>query len=169
MEIEDLNKYIHPDANPKRSALQTLAWYLMFFTFWLFTISSGIALFIYFSGTDNKTINLSNVGFGMLIALASVCFSYFKLLDPTKYKKIHIDVQNSGELFLASAIAFIVSSALKYSWTVMAPGSFFSNWFSSVIRISYNVSFFVAEVVCIFGLAKLVDVLYFRAIALKAK
>jgi hypothetical protein len=169
MNIEDLNKYMHPDANPNRTTLQTIAWYVMFLTFLLFTISSGIALFIYFTGTDSKSINLSNIGFGMLIALASVCFSYFKLLDPAKYKKLHHDVQNSGELFLASAVAFVTSSALKYSWTVIEPGSFFSGGLGSVIKISYNISFLTAEVICVYGLAKLIDVLYYRAIAAKVK
>ncbi|GAA4090263.1 hypothetical protein [Mucilaginibacter panaciglaebae] len=159
--MRDLNKYTHPDANPNRNAFQTIAWYLMFFTFLLFTVRPGWELFKYFSGTDKKSIDLSNIGFGMLIALASICFSYYKLLDSTKYKKLHTDVQNSGELFLASAIAFIISSALKYSWILMDAKS----WFFPTIKISYKISFFTAEIICILGLAKLVDVLYYRAIA----
>ena len=121
MNIENLKKQIHPDANKKLTPFQVFAWYFcVSYPFFLFMISGAIALLIYFISSDNKSINLSNVGFGMLIALSSVCFSYYKVLQPEKYVRLHTDVQKSGELFLTSAISFILSSALKYAgqwWT----------------------------------------------------
>jgi len=163
MDIESLKKHIHPDANPKLSRPQVITWYLcVSFPFLIFTLSAGIALLIYFVDTDNKSINLSNIGFGMLIALSSVCFSYFKVLQSGNYAKLHLDVQKSGELFLTSAIAFIMSSALKYAWTVMNPESFLSKNFGFLIRTSFKITFFTAEVICIIGLAKLIDVLHIR-------
>jgi hypothetical protein len=163
MNIEKLKKYVHPDANPNLSRFQTAAWYLcVSFPFFIFIVSAGIALFIYFAGSENKSINLSNVGFAMLIALSSVCFSYFKVLQPENYVKLHRDVQKAGELFLTSAIAFILSSALKYDWTVMDPDGFLSDWFGFLIRTSFKLTFFTAEAICIVGLAKLIDVLHIR-------
>jgi hypothetical protein len=163
MNIERLKERIHPDSNPNLSRMQALAWYLcVVFPFFLFLISASIALLIYFISEENESTNLSNVGFGMLIALSSVCFSYHKILQTGKYIKLHFDVQKAGELFLTSAIAFILSSALKYANTVMNPGSFFLNWFECLIRISYKITFFTAELICIAGLVKLIDVLHIR-------
>ncbi|HVX01426.1 MAG TPA: hypothetical protein VHA52_13470 [Candidatus Babeliaceae bacterium] len=163
MDIEKLKKHIHPDANTKLTRVQTIAWYLFVtYPFLIFMISAGTALLVYFTSNDNKSINLSNIGFGILIALSSVCFSYYKVLQSGNYIKLHLDTQKSGELFLTSAIAFILSSALKYAWTVMEPESFLSNWFGFLIRTSYKVTFLTAEVICIAGLAKLIDVLHIR-------
>ncbi len=163
MDIEKLKKHSHPDVNPNLTCFQTIAWYLcVSFPFFIFTISAGIALLLYFIGNDNRSISLSNVGFGMLIAMSSVCFSYYKVSHPGSYIKLHFDVQKSGELFLSSAIAFILSSALKYAWTVMYPAGFWSNWFGFFIRTSYKVTFLTAELICVFGLAKLIDVLHVR-------
>jgi hypothetical protein len=168
MDIEKLKKYVHPDANPNLSTFQKASWYLcVSFPFYIFIISAGIALLIYFAGSENKSINLSNIGFAMLIALSSVCFSYFKVLQPENYVKLHLDVQKAGEQFLTSAIAFIMSSALKYAWTVMDPDSFLSKWFGFLIRTSFKLTFFTAEAICIAGLAKLIDVLYIRITALR--
>ena len=163
MAIENLKKHIHPDANTNLTSFQTLAWYFcILFPFIIFIFSAGIPLLVYFTDNNNRSINLSNVGFGMLIALSSVCFSYYKILESNNYIKLHKDVQKSGELFLTSAISFILSSALKYAWTVMPPDSFLTNWFGFLIRISYKITFFTAEVICIIGLTKLIDVLHIR-------
>ncbi|HVW97054.1 MAG TPA: hypothetical protein VHA56_13875 [Mucilaginibacter sp.] len=163
MDIEQLKKHVHPDANSKLTRFQMIAWYIcVSLPFFIFMISAGIALLIYFIGTDNKSISLSNVGFGMLIALSSVCFSYYKVIHPGNYKKLHLDVQKSGELFLTSAIAFILSSALKYAWTVTTPDSFLSSWLSVALPPSFKITFIIAELACITGLAKLIDVLYIR-------
>jgi hypothetical protein len=104
-----------------------------------------VALLVYFIDSDNKSISLSNIGFGMLIALSSICFSYYKILDSKTYKKIHLDVQKSGELFLASAIAFVMSSALKYAWTVMPPNGFLAHWFGFLIQTAFQITFLTAE------------------------
>jgi uncharacterized membrane protein (DUF485 family) len=163
MNTEKLKKYVHPDANTKLTRFQVIAWYLcVIFPFFIFVIGAGLALLIYFASNDNKSINLSSIGFGMLIALASVCFSYCKVLQSDKYIRIPFDVQKSGELFLTSAIAFILSSALKYAWTVMDPKGFLSVWFGFIIRSSYKITFLTAEVICIMGMAKLIDVLHIR-------
>ncbi|MFC4209559.1 hypothetical protein ACFOWA_00110 [Pedobacter lithocola] len=163
MSIESLKKYIHPDANPNLTLLQKLSWYLcVSYPFLIFIISGSFALLIYFTRNDNTSISLSNVGFGMLIALSSVCFSYHRILQAADYIRLHHDVQKAGELFLTSAIAFILSSALKYAYFVLTPGSFLYEWFGFVFRTSYWISFFSAEVICIFGLAKLIDVLHIR-------
>jgi hypothetical protein len=161
--IEKLKKRIHPDSNPNLTRLQVLGWYLCIsYPFLIFIISASIPLLIYFSGENDKSISLSNVGFGMLIALSSVCFSYHKVLQTGNYIKLHFDVQKAGELFLTSAISFILSSALKYAYTVMDPGSFLSNWFGFLLRTSFKITFLTAEVICIIGLAKLIDVLHIR-------
>jgi|GEM_PF-2316008 len=156
-------KYTHPDANPNLTTFQKVAWYLcVSFPFFIFIISGSISLLIYFTENNNNSIGLSNVGFGMLIALSSVCFSYQKILVSACYKKIHFDVQKAGELFLTSAIAFVLSSALKYGYFVIPPKSFIYEWFGFLFRTSYKISFFMAEVVCIAGLAKIIDVLHIR-------
>lgn len=163
LNIEKLKKRVHPDANPKLTRLQVLGWYLCIsFPFFIFIIGASIPLLVYFSGENVKSISLSNVGFGMLIALSSVCFSYHKILQTGNYIKLHYDVQKAGELFLTSAISFILSSALKYAYTVIDPGSFLSNWFGFLLRTSYTITFFTAEVICIVGLARLIDVLHIR-------
>jgi hypothetical protein len=163
LNIEKLKKRIHPDSNPKLTRLQVLVWYLCFsYPFLIFIISGSIPLFIYFSGENDESISLSNVGFGMLIALSSVCFSYHKVLQTGNYIRLHFDVQKVGELFLTSAISFILSSALKYAYTVMDPGSFLLNWFGFLLRTSFQLTFLTAEVICIIGLAKLIDVLHIR-------
>lgn len=166
MDIEKLKKHVHPDANRNLTGLQTIVWYFcVTYPFFLFMISAGTAILIYFTSNNNKSIDLSNIGFGMLIALSSVCFSYYKVLQSHNYIKLHIDIQKSGELFLTSAVAFILSSALKYAWIVMEPNSFLSNWFGFLLRMSYKVAFLTAEVICIAGLAKLIDVLHIRLTA----
>jgi hypothetical protein len=161
--IEKLKKRIHPDSNPNLTRLQIWGWYLCIsYPFLIFIISASIPLLLYFSGENDKSISLSNVGFGMLIALSSVCFSYHKVLQTGNYIKLHFDVQKAGELFLTSAISFILSSALKYAYTVMDPGSFLLNWFGFLLRTSFKITFLTAEVICIIGLAKLIDVLHIR-------
>ncbi|MGY3055696.1 hypothetical protein ACVWYG_003917 [Pedobacter sp. UYEF25] len=163
MDFENLKKRIHPDANPKLTGFQTLAWYLFVsYPFFIFIISGSIALLAYFTRDDNRSISLSNVGFGMLIGLSSVCFSYHKILQTGNYIRLHLDVQKAGELFLTSAIAFVLSSALKYAYFVIDPETFLYNWFGFLIRSAYRCSFFAAELICIIGLAKLIDVLHIR-------
>ncbi|RYE58604.1 MAG: hypothetical protein EOP48_03175 [Sphingobacteriales bacterium] len=163
MNFEKLKKYVHPDANPNLTSWQKLAWYLcVSYPFLIFIVSGSLALLIFFIRDNNESITLSNVGFGMLIGLSSVCFSYHKILVSADYVRLHFDVQKAGELFLTSAIAFVLSSALKYGYFVLSPGSFIMEWFGFLIRSSYRISFFTAEVICIVGLAKLIDVLHIR-------
>jgi hypothetical protein len=161
MDIEKLKKYIHPDANRNLSFAQTLFWYVfVLIPFFTFTISSGLAILIYFAGNDNKSYNISNIGFAILIGLSSACFSYYKLLDNGIYIRLHKDVQRSGEFFLISAIAFLISSALKFSWTTLQPDT---SWLQREgLKIMSGYTFFVAELVCVLGLAKLVDVLHIK-------
>ena len=62
---------------------------------------------------------------------------------------------------------FVISSALKYSWTEMQPGRFVMQWFGFLLRIGYILTFLVAEGICILGLAKLIDILHIRLTELK--
>jgi len=161
MATKKLEDYIHPDANRKLSSIQTLLWYVcVLIPFFTFTISSGLALLLYFAGDDNRSYNISNVGFAILIGLTTACFSYFKLIENSQYKKLHKDIQKAGEFFLISAIAFLISSALKYSWTTLQPQSF---WFQKQgLRITFGYTFLFAEVFCIRGLVNIVDALHIR-------
>lgn len=156
----DIEKYYHPDSNRNLSIAQLLFWYIcILLPFIGFAIISGYELFIYFAGDDNKSYNISNVGFAILVGLSSACFSYYKLLENCNYIRLHKDLQRSGELFLISAIAFLISSALKFSWSTHNPG----NWLQKDgLKIMSAYTFFVAETICIYGLAKLIDVLHRR-------
>lgn len=161
MNIEKFEKYVHPDSNRNLNSIQVLFWWVcIFIPFFAFAIFSGFELLIYFAGDENKSYNISNLGFAILIGLSSACFSYYKLLENCNYKRLHKDVQRSGECFLISAIAFLISSALKFSWTTLAPGS---SWLQrDGLRIMSAYTFFVAESICILGLGKLIDVLHKR-------
>lgn len=160
MDIEQFKKRIHPDFTPL-SSRQTWAWYvLIFIPFLVFSVSAGIALWNYFTNTDIKSIGVSNVGFAMFTGLASVCFSYYKILEAAKYKQLHLDLQKSGEFFLMAALAFITSSALKYSWSVTQNESFsVIEW---LLRLFCKITFGTAELTCILGMARLIDVLHIR-------
>jgi hypothetical protein len=159
MDLEKLTNQIHPDSSEKRSGVQTLFWYVAAIPFFLFSFTSGFALFIFFVVEDNKSYTISNLGFAILLGLASLCFSYCKLLDNGRYKRIHHDVQKTGEYFLISAIAFIISSALKYSWTLLSPMAWLRR---NALNVIFGYTFLFAEIACVYGLAKLVDVLYIR-------
>jgi len=160
MDFEKLKKHVHPDANKNLSSAQKLVWFIcVLIPFFIFTIFSGFSLLIFFASDDNKSYNISNLGFAILIGLSSVCFSYYKLLENSNYVRLHKDVQRSGEFFLISAIAFIISSALKYSWTLHIDSYAFIR---AGLKASLAISFFVAEIVCIRGFAKLIDVLHIR-------
>jgi hypothetical protein len=163
MDIESLKKHTHPDANPNLNRFQTWGWYIcVSFPFLVFITSASIALVIYFTQDNNHSVSVSNVGFGMLIGLSSICFSYYKLLQTANYVRLHCDVQKAGELFLTSAIAFILSSALKYAYFVIIADSFSYHWFGHLIQTSYTITFLTAEGVCIVGLVKIIDVLFIR-------
>lgn len=56
MDIEKLKKHIHPDSNTKSTGFQKFAWYLCVAPFFVFMISAGIALLIFFTKNDNKSI-----------------------------------------------------------------------------------------------------------------
>jgi len=160
MAAKKIEDYIHPDANRKLNTIQTLLWYVcVLIPFFAFTISAGLALLFYFAD-DNKSYNISNIGFAILIGLSSSCFSYYKLLENASYNRLHKDVQRAGEFFLISAIAFLISSALKYSWTCL---QLQEHWFQKQgLKITFIYTFLFAEIFCLRGLSNLVDVLHIR-------
>ncbi len=76
----------------------------------------GITIVLYgFKNFKEDTTNLTNYGFAILAGIASICFSWIKVLDINKEPLMFGRVSNAAEGSFQCAITFILASALKYS------------------------------------------------------
>ena len=166
----ELEKRVHPDSNRNPSRLQrTVWWFGILIPFLFFAFGAGFRLMKYFTDPSNDSIVISNYGFAILIGLTSSCFGYYKILESQKYVRLHKDIQKCGELFFSSSIAFIMSSAMKYAWGVEEVEHTTHIVWHFLLRWAYIASFTLAELLCIYGLSLLIDVLHIRRTISKAK
>ncbi len=63
----------------------------------------------------NDTTNITNFGFAILVGMASVCFSWIRALSQDEPDSVAHSIRKAGEMFLHSAIIFILASSLKYT------------------------------------------------------
>ena len=78
------------------------------------SITAAIGLYFTFALLANPakaTISITNYGFAIVIALASVSFGYARCLDNIDQKN---KLQYCGERFLHSALLFLLASVIKY-------------------------------------------------------
>ncbi len=63
----------------------------------------------------NDTTHITNYGFAILVGMASVCFSWIRALSQSENDQVINSIRKAGEMFLHSAIIFLLASALKYA------------------------------------------------------
>lgn len=67
-----------------------------------------------FANPNIDTTALTNYGFALLAASASICFSWYRTLDEAEFKELKKDVRTCGERGFMSAIFFLLASFFKY-------------------------------------------------------
>lgn len=67
--------------------------------------------FAQFANPASETAGITNYGFGIVMALASVSFGYARSLDESDAKE---QIRYCGERFLHSSLLFLVASVVKY-------------------------------------------------------
>lgn len=132
--------------------------YLPILAFGLFMIVWMTTVFL--EPKKDVTVFLS-VGFAMLIALASVCFSWVKTIDEKDQKTIR-EIKICGESFLLSAIVIVVAIALKYVSLTLEERK-------GIIGLMGTVSYYIFYLICltvniyfIVAYSKLLDILFSR-------
>jgi hypothetical protein len=73
-----------------------------------------VVVALLFIANPDDTTSLTNIGFAIFAALASVCFGWSRALDNNKELNRTQNIVASGELFLFSGIMFLFASATKY-------------------------------------------------------
>jgi hypothetical protein len=138
----------------------------LFFGCYLPIIGFGLFVFGFFATilADPKKdlTGLLSVGFGMLIALSSICFSWVKTIDE-KDSKTMTEVKTCGESFLLAAAFLIVSIALKYVSIQFIETKI--PFFKFLSKFSYYLFFMILVTVINYFLvafSKLINVLFLR-------
>jgi hypothetical protein len=132
----------------------------------IFIIFSINVLLYSFLNIKDDTTYLTNYCFAIIIIMASVCFSWVKVLKEEKEAKTIVVISQCGEMLLHSAVIFLLASSIKFISFHLDYMLFFSKTtiqiFSFLLHISYCYCFLMAYTKTYNAIFKINRILYER-------
>jgi hypothetical protein len=132
--------------------------------FIMFFLMAGLFVVAYtFANPKVDTTTITNIGFAIVIAMGSTCFSYYRTFDQEQ-KNAQKLIKISGERFLFVAILFLIASFTKYIGihveSLLIEPNRVNRIVINAISLFYSVNFIASFWITFFSMYSLAEYLF---------